>query len=194
LESIGYYDRNGATFFARTVDADMSADHARFLKHIPAGGSILEAGCGSGRDALAFKNAAYNVTAFDGSEEMVRLATAHTGLPVQHKRFDEIDEQNAFDGIWANASLLHIPRAELPAIMARLARALKPGGVWYMSFKHGDHEAIIHERHFTYMTEPMLADAIRVQGLAPIDMWASEDVRAGRKGEIWISAIARKLA
>ena len=190
--SIDYYDRNGATFFARTVDADMSADHARFLNHIPPGGSILEAGCGSGRDALAFANAGYTVTAMDGSAEMVRLATAHTGLPVLHKRFDEIEWQGAFDGIWANASLLHIPRAELPAIMARIARALKPGGVWYMSFKYGDHEAVVHERHFTYMTEPLLTESIRSLGLAPIDLWASEDVRAGRKGETWLSVIARK--
>ena len=107
-------------------------------------------------------------------------------------RFDEIEWQGAFDGIWANASLLHIPRADLPAIMARIARALKPGGVWYMSFKYGDHEAVVHERHFTYMTEPLLTESIRSLGLAPIDLWASEDVRAGRKGETWLSVIARK--
>jgi SAM-dependent methyltransferase len=190
--SISYYDRNGATFFARTVNADMSADHGRFLKNVKYGGSILEAGCGSGRDALAFKNAGYAVTAMDGSEQMVRLATAHAGLPVLHKRFDEIEWQEAFDAIWANASLLHVPRAELPFIMARLTRALKTGGVLYMSFKYGDHDGFARERHFTHMTEPLLGEAIRDQGLEHVDMWASGDVRAGRNGEIWLSAIARK--
>jgi SAM-dependent methyltransferase len=193
-DSIDYYDRNGAMFFAKTVDADMSADHARFLKHVEPGGSILDAGCGSGRDALAFKRAGYAVTALDGSAEMVRLATAHAGLPVLHKRFDEIEWHAAFDAVWSNASLLHVPRAELPAVMARLVRALKPGGIWYMSFKYGDHDGLFHERHFTHMTEPLLRDAILVQDLTLLDMWKAGDVRAGRNGEIWLSAIARKPA
>src|ERR1700761_7847316 len=98
--SIAYYDRNGAQFFDRTAGADMSADHARFHAHVPPGGDILEAGCGSGRDAQVFTKAGYTVTAFDGSAEMVRLATAHTGLPILHKRFDEIDWHDTFDGIW----------------------------------------------------------------------------------------------
>ena len=122
----------------------------------------------------------------------MRLATAHTGLLVQHKRFDEIDWQDAFDAVWANACLLHIARDALPSIMRRLGNALKPGGVWYMSFKYGQHEAIIHERPFTHMTESLLTAAIRAQDLLLVDLWMSEDVRPERKGEIWLSAIARK--
>ncbi|MBV9045806.1 MAG: class I SAM-dependent methyltransferase [Alphaproteobacteria bacterium] len=194
IDSIAYYDRNGAAFFAGSVNADMATDRARFLKHVPSGGAILEAGCGSGRDALAFKQAGYAVTAIDGSAEMVRRASEHTGLTVQHKRFDQVDWRNAFDGIWSCASLLHVQRADLPDAMARLVRALKPGGVWYMSFKYGDHEAIVHERHFTYMTEPMLTAAIRAQDLELIDLWTSEDVRPERKGETWLGAIVRKPA
>src|ERR1700710_1289192 len=108
--SISYYDRNAALFFADTAHADLSATHARFLAHVPPGGTILDAGCGAGRDALAFRTAGYAVTAIDGSAKMVELACAHSGLPVQHKRFEDIDWQDAFDGIWSCASLLHVPR------------------------------------------------------------------------------------
>lgn len=189
--SIAYYDENSAAFFAGTIGADMSADRARFLRHVPAGGAILEAGCGSGRDALAFKMLGYAVTAIDGSAEMVRLASGHTGLPIQHLRFDQIEWRGAFDGIWSCASLLHVPRAELDAVMERLAQALTPGGAWYLSFKYGATERFT-DRHFTDMTEALLDQAVARTGLALAEMWTSVDVRPGRTQERWIGAIARK--
>jgi len=193
--SLAYYDMNGAAFFAGSVDADMSTDRARFLAHLPRGGSILEGGCGSGRDALAFKNAGYDVVAIDGSAEMVRLAREYSGLPVQHRRFDQIDWLDQFDGIWTCASLLHVPRADLPDAMSRLARALKPGGVWYMSFKHGDSERTTdHGRHFTDMNERLLGAAIAQTGLLLVEMWGSTDVRSSHAGQPWLSAIAGKPA
>lgn len=189
--SIDYYDRNADAFFAGSVDADMSADRKRFLAHVKPAGAILDAGCGSGRDALAFKSAGYVVTAVDGSSEMARLATKHSGLPVQHVRFEHIAWRDAFDGVWTCASLLHVPRVDLPAAMVRLARALKPGGVWYMSFKYGDQERETeHGRRFTDMTEPVLAEAIDRTGLGVADMWTSVDVRASHACQRWISAIA----
>lgn len=191
--SIDYYDRNSAVFFAGSVHADMSADRARFLSHIQPGSAILDAGCGSGRDTLAFKNDGYAVTAFDGSAAMARLATEHTGLPVQHLQFDQIVCREAFDGIWTCASLLHVPRNILPDVMLRLARALKSPGAWYMSFKHGDTERETgHGRRFTDMTEPLLIAAILQTGLVVADLWTSVDVRASHADQRWISAIAER--
>src|ERR1700712_1494608 len=169
--SISYYDRNAANFFADTAHADLGDLHARFLKHVPPGGTILEAGCGAGRDALAFKTAGYAVTAFDGSAKMAELARTRSGLPVLHKRFDEVDWQDTFDGIWACASLLHVPRAELPDVMARLARALKPGGVFYLSFKYGAGDRHANERDFTDMDETLLAAAVAQTDLTLADLW-----------------------
>jgi SAM-dependent methyltransferase len=191
--SIAYYDQNGETFFAGSVDADMSVDRARFLRHVKPGGAILDGGCGSGRDAFAFKNAGYAVTAIDGSADMVRRASAHTGLAVQHLRFGQLEWRDAFDGIWTCASLLHVPRSDLPDALSRLARALKPGGVWYMSFKYGDTERLTdHGRHFTDMNEPLLTAAIAQTGLHLAEMWGSTDVRDSHAGQRWLSAIARK--
>jgi SAM-dependent methyltransferase len=190
--SITYYDDNSAAFFAGSVGADMSADRARFLAHIPNGGAILDAGCGSGRDALAFKNAGYAVSAFDGSAEMAKLATAHTGIAVQHQRFDQVSWRKAFDGIWACASLLHVTRAELSGALFRLAHALKPSGVLYVSFKYGDGERFVHGRDFTNMNEELLTAALTQSGLALVEMWTSTDVRPERANERWLSAIARR--
>jgi SAM-dependent methyltransferase len=189
--SIDYYDCNSAAFFAGSVHADMRVDRARFLAFVEPGGAILDAGCGSGRDALAFKNDGYAVTAVDGSAAMVRLASEHTGLPVQHLRFDQIVWREAFDGIWTCASLLHVPRATLPDVMQRLAGALKPTGAWYMSFKYGNTERETNGgRRFTDMTEPLLTAAVLQTGLAVVDLWTSIDVRVSHAGQRWISAIA----
>ena len=106
--SIGYYDRQSDLFFAGSVWADMSATQARFLARLPTPAEILDGGCGSGRDALAFAEAGHRVTAFDGSVEMVRRAREHTGLPVLHMTFDQVDWIDRFDGIWTCASLSSI--------------------------------------------------------------------------------------
>jgi SAM-dependent methyltransferase len=190
--SIACYDRSGARFFTDSAYADLSAIHARFLAHVPPGGAILEAGCGSGRDALAFKRGGYAVTAFDGSAKMVELATTHSGLPVQHLRFEDVAWENAFDGIWSCASLLHVPRSDLEGVMRCLARALKPGGAWFMSFKLGETERFANERHFTDMTPDMLAALLARLDMTLLDAWISDDARPGRDGERWTNAIARR--
>ncbi|HEV2651595.1 MAG TPA: class I SAM-dependent methyltransferase [Rhizomicrobium sp.] len=191
--SIDYYDRNGGRFFADSAYADLARTHARFLAHVRDGGAILEAGCGSGRDALAFSKAGYAVTAFDGSAKMVELAREHCGLPVMHMRFNEVAWHDAFDGIWSCASLLHVARDELPGVMMRLANALKHGGAWFMSFKHGTTDRHANERYFTDMDESLVVNAIRGTGLDPADVWISSDARPGREGERWTNAIARKI-
>jgi SAM-dependent methyltransferase len=170
----------------------MAGDHARFLAHVPAGGAVLDAGCGSGRDAAAFAGAGYVVTAFDGSAELVRLATAATGLPVRRMTFADMDWDAAFDGVWACATLLHLPLAELPAAFARIAGALKPGGVFYASFKEGDVERFARGRHFTDLTGPMLAELLAGSGLVPLESWRSVDGRPDRDVEFWTCAIARR--
>src|SRR5829696_576523 len=176
--STDYYDRNAASFFADTVAADMSAARKRFLAHMPPGGRILDAGCGSGRDARAFSEVGYAVEAFDASPAMVRLASKFTGLPVRCMTFDDMSWAERFDGIWASASLLHVPRADLPRVAEVFRRALKPGGVWYISFKHGTEEREKDGRRFTDMTDQTLQAVLStIPGLCAIEVWISEDVR-----------------
>lgn len=119
-DSVAYYEANAQRFFAETVGVDMSELRERFLTAIPAGGSILDAGCGSGRDSKAFLDRGFRVTAFDASAEMARLASDHIHQPVAVRRFEEVDEQDVYDGVWACASLLHLPEAQLRTALARL--------------------------------------------------------------------------
>jgi SAM-dependent methyltransferase len=110
----------------------------RFLALLPAGGSMLELGCGAGNHSAEMLTAGFAVHATDGSPEMAEVASRRLGRPVQTLLFHELDAQDAYDGVWASACLLHVPRDELAAILARIHRALKPSGVFYASFKVGE--------------------------------------------------------
>jgi SAM-dependent methyltransferase len=109
-----------------------------FLALLPAGGSILELGCGAGNHLAVMLDAGFSVRATDGSPEMAEIASRRLGHPVEAMLFHELDEQEAYDGVWASACLLHVPRDELAGILSRIHRALKPSGVFYASFKIGE--------------------------------------------------------
>ena len=98
-----YYEENAARFFAETANVDMSALHARFLAHVVPGGLILDAGCGSGRDAKAFLLRNYRIVAFDASPRLAELAARHLEQPVAVKTFADVSEEALYDGIWACA-------------------------------------------------------------------------------------------
>jgi SAM-dependent methyltransferase len=134
----------------------------------------------------------YQVDAFDASSAMVELARQHTGLPVQLMSFSEIDGKAQYDGIWCCASLLHVPSSELPAVMQKLADALKPGGVWYVSFKYGSGERVQGERRFTDMDEEGLRGLLSAApGVEIGSLWVTEDNRPGRD-EVWLNGVLRK--
>ena len=191
--SIGFYDENAEDFFRRSVDADMARGHQEFTALLEPGARVLDAGCGSGRDALAFSRAGFQVTALEASPKLAALARTHTGLPIQVMTFDQVDWRNAFDGVWACASLLHVPRAELASVVRRLRDALTPGGVFWMFFKYGTEERQAGDRRFTDLDESgahaLLADA---GGLELISLHATEDVRAERSGDRWLSILCRR--
>lgn len=190
--TLQYYNKNAAKFFQQTVDVDMSALHERFLRCVPAGGTILDAGCGSGRDGKAFLAQGYRVVAFDASPELAVLATEFLGQPVAVRTFAEVDEVDAYDGIWACASLLHLPMVELPAALARLWTALKPGGVLYLSFKEGEGERQKGGRHFTDLQQEKLQKLL--DGLSDKEscaLWQTSDCRRERT-DTWLNALIRR--
>jgi SAM-dependent methyltransferase len=109
-----------------------------FLALLPPGASILELGCGAGHHSAVMLEAGFVVHATDGSPEMAGIAACRLGHPVEAMLFDELDAQDAYDGVWASACLLHVPRDELAAILGRIHHALKRSGVFYASFKIGE--------------------------------------------------------
>lgn len=190
-QTILYYDTHAQDFVAQTGAIDLSTLYPPFFDLLTPGGLVLDAGCGSGRDTQAFLQLGCRVIAMDASAEMVRAAQQRTGLPVRQQTFAEIDEVEVFDGIWANASLLHISLEGLPAILTRLARALKPGGVLYASFKHGTFGGTRQGRHFQDLNEPMLGGLLsQVPALRPVQVWVTHDRRPGRDQERWLNMMA----
>ncbi len=188
---MNYYDENAQEFFDGTVDADMSSHHDKFLKLMPENGRILDAGCGSGRDAKLFKDSGYDVTAIDGSVEMCRLAREFSGIDVKHMQFQEIDFINEFDGIWASASLLHVPSKELDSVLRKLKKALKENGILYASFKYGDFEGERNGRYFNDLIESAAIEIFEKNEFKVIETWITSDSRKGREDEKWTNILAR---
>jgi SAM-dependent methyltransferase len=190
--SVKYYDREAEKFILQTVNVDMRTLYDRFLPRISPGASILDAGCGSGRDARSFLSLGYRVTAFDASQRMAEHASAIAGIKVLCMSFEEVRWQNTFEGIWCCASLLHVRNSKFKAVGERLLEALKPGGSWYLSFKLGQGEHIRDGRLFVDHSESSLHRILHaLPQIADIETWVSEDMRPGRD-ERWVNAIATR--
>ena len=193
-QTLEFYDRNTDSFVSGTLGADMRETRSRFSACLPPDALILDFGCGSGRDAKAFLDAGYRVEASDGSEELCTRASELTGIPVRHMLFQELDEQEKYDGVWACASILHLPGNELTDELGRIESALKPGGVLYASFKYGSFEGMRGGRYFTDFTEDSLnAFWSQTTSMRIFDLWITQDVRPDRKDEKWINLLARRV-
>ena len=149
--------------------------------------------CGSGRDTKYFLEQGCKVTAIDGSQELCKLASEYTGIPVKHMLFQNLDEKEAYDGIWACSSILHVPANELRDIIKKMANALRAHGIIYTSFKYGTFEGERNGRYFTDMTEETFAKLIQdMDELKIEEQWITSDVRPGRGEEKWLNLILRK--
>lgn len=191
--TLDYYDQNAEGFAAGTLYVKFTAIQDRFLGYLAPGALILDFGCGSGRDSRYFLSRGYKVEACDGSEQMVKIAEKTAGIPVKQMLFDELSEVERYDGIFACASILHVPSAALPDIFRRLKRAVKRDGIIYVSFKYGDFEGERNGRYFTDLTEErlraLLEEADPIAPLSIIDLWITGDARPGRSHENWLNAI-----
>src|SRR5262245_38138423 len=152
-DTIAYYERHADSFVSATVSVDIASLHNKFLALVPEGGLILDAGCGSGRDSKVFLERGFRVRAFDASTQIAARASGLIGTPVTVLRFEDFEECDCFDAIWACASLLHVPEVHLPTCIGNLWAGLKPFGVFYLSFKLGHGERAVDGRHFTDATE-----------------------------------------
>ena len=193
VDSIEYYNKNAIQFISHTVEVEFKETQNRFLKLLPEGGSILDYGCGSGRDTKYFLENHYDVDAMDGSQELCKLASEYTGITVQHKFFQQLDEEEIYDGVWACASILHVSYKELAGILFKIAKALKSKGIAYISFKYGTFEGEKNGRYFTDMTEKKMRQLLNETGLFSIvQEWITGDARPGRGEEKWLNVILRR--
>ena len=197
-ETIAYYDRNAASFDQRTRGNDMRPRMQPFIDLLPRPVSrparILDAGCGPGRDLQSFREMGFDVVGIDASQAMVELArTIAPGATIQHLAFHEVEFVEQFDGVWASASLLHVPAARIDDALHRLTRALHVGGVLYMSVKVGEGPRIHDDRRFfnDYSESTLRALFARHPNLEllSIDHSPPSETQSDRKS--WLHALAR---
>ena len=192
-QTLNYYNEKSELFVNDTAELEFSDIQDSFLKYLEKGSLILDFGCGSGRDSRYFLNKGYQVEAIDGSHEMVKIASKLTGLNVKQMMFNELDECEKYDGIFACASILHVPYTELSDIFRRLKKAVKKNGFIYVSFKYGEYEGYRNGRYFTDLNEDRFQNILNeVQGLSIIEETITSDARKGRENEKWLNVILRK--
>jgi len=176
-ETLAFYDREAEVYAAR-FDARYHDGLDRFIVRLAPGARVLELGSGGGRDAAVMLEAGLDVELTDGSVGLARVAQAKTGRPVRIMLFDQLVADAAYDGVWANASLVHARAEALPDIFGRVFRALKPRGLLYASFKAGEgagRDSL--GRYYNFPTEMGLRAALDAGG-----PWASVEIETGQGG------------
>ncbi len=192
--TLNYYNTNAKSFISSTLAVDFSQTQDKFLCLLPPTASILDFGCGSGRDTKYFLDAGMQVDATDGSEELCRLASEYTGIPVRQMLFENLDAKAQYDGIWACSSILHLPKDVLKDVIMKMIVALKEHGIIYTSFKYGTFEGERNGRFFTDFTEETFREFVSdVDEIKIEESWITGDVRPGRGDERWLNLILRKI-
>ena len=175
-DTLAFYDREAAAYAARQRGAPVRLQ--AFLEQLRPRARILELGCGAGQDAELMTAAGFEVTPTDGSAGLAAEAEARLGRPVRVMRFEELDEIAAYDGVWANACLLHVPENGLADVLTRIHRALKPGGRFNAGFKAGDgggRDSL--GRYYNFPDEARLRAAYGAAG-----DWAALTITPGKGG------------
>lgn len=192
-KTLDYYNKCARNFIEDTASVDFSSVRQVFFSYLPPNAFLLDLGCGSGRDTKAFLESGYQVDAVDGSEEICRTVSEMLQIPVRNLLFQELCETEKYDGIWACASILHVPKQELSEVLEKIHVALKQGGIFYTSFKYGTFEGERNGRYFTDFTEETFRQFLDdVPGFSVEKMWITGDVRDGRGNERWLNMILRK--
>lgn len=192
-ETLAFYDREAVAYAARR-EAEGSEQLAHFIAEMSPGASVLDLGCGGGQDAQVMAGAGLRVTAIDGSPAMAAEASRRLGRHVRVMKFEDLKDERRYNGVWANASLLHVPIDGLHDVLGRVWRALRPDGLVYASFKAGDgpgRDAL--GRYYNFPSHEWLVRAF--QYAAP---WAELDVKTVEGGgydgveRTWLLVRARR--
>lgn len=172
-QTLQFYGRNAQAYAEREVTKHTRL--TRFLALLDHGATVLELGCGNGADSAEMLARGFDAHPTDGSPEMASEASRRLGRPVETLLFRDLKKVAVYDGVWANACLLHVPRSELAQVLALIRRALKPGGHFYASFKTGAAEGRDSlNRYYNYPTPDWLRDTYAEAG-----SWSSLSIETG---------------
>lgn len=191
--TIDYYEKHADEFVISTSSIDMGALYERFERYLSYGARILDLGCGSGRDSLYFHRRGYDVVAVDPSNAMCKKTRTIVDIPVITLGAEDLAFNEEFDGVWACASLLHIPLERIEFALKAIFSSLKDKGILYCSWKYGGGERIENGRFYSYYNELTLNTIIQqLREAKLIDVWISCDLRPDRSSEKWLNALIRK--
>jgi SAM-dependent methyltransferase len=194
--TLEHYDRNAAAFFEGTRDHDVSQNIAALLAHIQGEPpfTLLDFGCGPGRDLKAFTELGHVAIGLDGAVNFVAMARAYSGCEVWHQDFLKLDlPDQCFDGIFANASLFHVPSRELPRVLRELHAALKPEGVLFASNPRGRNEEGWHrERYGAYYDLDTWRGYLAAAGFLELDHYY-RPAGLPREQQPWLATVWRKV-
>jgi SAM-dependent methyltransferase len=194
--TLDHYETHAEAFWEGTKDHDVTQNYAAFLDALPKqqGLSLLDLGCGPGRDLLYFKNLGHEPTGLDGSEAFCERARAYTGRPVWKQNFLQLSlPPETFDGIFANASLFHIPQQELPRVLKELNASLKPNGILFSSSPRGSQEGWSGERYGTYMEWESYRRYLEDAGFEPLHHYY-RPAGLPREQQPWLAVVSRKIS
>jgi SAM-dependent methyltransferase len=191
--TLDFYGREAASYVASTKEGVVRGLDG-FMQMLPAAGRVLELGCGSGRDAEILLAHGFDVDPTDGTPAMAARAEERLRRPVKVMQFDELADVGAYDGVWAHASLLHVPRPALGSVLALVFRALKPGGLHFANYKSGETAGRDQlDRYYNYPDRQTLIETYLSS--APWDILSAMDYVGGSYGggkTPWIAVTARK--
>ena len=188
--TLSWYRENAIQYAEETRNSLVLDALWEFLSRMKEGGTILDYGSGSGRDSAYFLDKGFSVDSLDGSAEMKAQAERLFGIKVKLSSFLSLEEKEKYDGIWAQASILHLEEHDLRAALTLIERALKRDGVFYSSFRKGEGDGYENGRWFTNMTERRFLSFLPAS-LYVEKIWESQDVRPG-VSRTWLSIICRK--
>lgn len=191
--SYNYYNEHAKEFYEGSINADMSELINKFTSYLQPGAHILDAGSGVGRDTKTFLEMGFKVSAFDASEEMVKMSTEYAGVQTRLLKFEDMDYENEFDGIWACASLLHVKKEDMEVVFSKLSKALKQNGILFVSYKDRDEDYEKDGRNFSCFTNDEFDTFMqKFEDFKILSKFTTFDVRPNRIGEKWLNAIVAK--
>jgi SAM-dependent methyltransferase len=194
--TIAHYDQAADAFWEGTRDHDVSQNVAALLDHVePRPCRILDFGCGPGRDLATFRRLGYEAVGLDGSARFVAMARRHSGCDVLHQDFLALDLPAAhFGGVFANASLFHVPMQELPRVLGELRTALRPRGVLFSSNPHGsEDEGWNRGRYGAYLEPATWCASVAAAGFEEITRYYRPSGEP-RERQPWLATVWRRSA
>lgn len=192
-QTLLFYETNAQLYAEQTRGIDLSHLYEPFLTAVTKGGKILDIGCGAGRDLKRFAEEGFEAVGIDPSEKLAAMAIEFSGCKVLVSEVQDLNFVEEFDGAWACASLIHLPRRQLSGALEKIFSALKPRGVLLVSMQMGSGEAVTNDgRFFTRYSSQELSDATERSQFELINVWITPDSLPGRDSITWINVIARK--